>query len=133
MKILRLKDFAGMSSKFILDLIIFSSLAGFLYVTARVLPRINQVENDDSLKTSKLVNYIEKADEKLKVTAEKTFRKLRVSILKIDNYLTQRINGFKKEGGKLNDTNGRFLAGSESQAQDEEKKPEAEEESKNVL
>lgn len=86
-------------TKFIVQLIMMLSLGAILYILARTLPRIS----DDDFKNKKtehphwLTSYLEKADEWLKAFSEKFLRRARVWILKLDNFVAQKLKGFKKE------------------------------------
>jgi hypothetical protein len=90
-----------MSLDFIFDLVIVLCIGAMLYLVARVLPRINE-EKEEVLgfKTPKMLVYLEKADERFKRSKEKFLRKLRVIVLKLDNYLSNKLSKFKKNGEK---------------------------------
>lgn len=87
-----------MSSKFILDLIIMISLSGVLFLIARTLPKIN----DKDISTSRsntpfMLIYLEKIDEHIRSGTEKFLRRFRVSVLKLDNFVSRKIDNYKKE------------------------------------
>ena len=80
------------------------SLGAVLYLSARALPRIDDRNSPlpGTLKTSWIVGYLEKIDEFSKARAEKILRRLKVWVLKLDNYVSGRLNHFKKEAPKEN-------------------------------
>lgn len=92
------RDSADMNSKFILDLIIMISLSGVLFLIARTLPKIN----DRDISTSRsdtpiMLIYLEKMDESIRSGTEKFLRRFRVSVLKLDNFVSRKIDNYKKE------------------------------------
>jgi len=79
-----------------------------LYIFARTLPRITDEDlGKPEIKTSKTLLYLERADRRFKMSAEKLLRRCRVVILKIDNSLSERLSSFKKD----NEKNGRLPLG----------------------
>jgi len=76
------------------------SLGVVLYIVARALPRIEEVEKESSeaSPTPRIVVYLEQADEKLLVILEKALRRIRVVLLKLDNTVSQKLRRFKQEG-----------------------------------
>ena len=88
--------------KFILNNLIMFSLGAILYLVAKTLPKIK----DDALnvlsapKPHWTTIYLEKFDEWFKVYLEKFLRRIRVWLLKLDNYVSQKLGGFKKESPK---------------------------------
>lgn len=90
-----------MSLDFIFDLIIVLCLGTMLYMVARVLPKVNdKTDGNPEFKTPRILIFLEKADEKFKKNREKLLRRIRVVILKFDNYLSGRLSKFKKNGEK---------------------------------
>ena len=85
---------------FVFEIAIFASLAGILFVSLRTLPRVsNEVftENRSRIRAHEFMLFIERADVVLKVLFEKFLRRLKVIILKFDNFLTKKISDLKKE------------------------------------
>ncbi len=90
-----------MPLSFIFDLVIVLCAGTILYLVARALPKISDENNGKPvLKTSKTLVYLEKADEKFKKSREKLLRRIRVIILKFDNYLSGRLSKFKRNEDK---------------------------------
>lgn len=88
---------------FILQTIIMVSLGAVIYLFARAVPRV-----DDSAPSKQSRDYIEellnklpleKADAFLSALFEKTLRKLKVVILKLDNLLTKHLQNLKPTAG----------------------------------
>lgn len=93
-----------MSSKFILDLIIMVSLSGILFLVARTLPKIDDRDvNTSRTDTPLMLIYLEKIDERIRSGTEKFLRRFRVSILKLDNFVSKKINNYKKDIKDKND------------------------------
>lgn len=78
------------------------ALGVILYLTARALPRVNDVDTTPVKEPELhwLTPVLEKADEKLKRFLERLFRRLKVVILKLDNFVSGKLNKFKKEEQK---------------------------------
>lgn len=93
-----------MTFKFILEILIFVSLSGMLYLMARALPRVNDevFQRPTEIKTRKFSIFLEKLDQWLKSLLERWLRRLRVVVLKFDNIISQKLNSFKKEESKTN-------------------------------
>ncbi len=90
-----------MSLGFIVDLIIVLCFGAMLYIVARVLPKVDdRKEGSPEYKTPKTLVYLERADERFKKSREKFLRRIRVVVLKFDNYLSGRLSKFKKNGEK---------------------------------
>ena len=91
-----------MMVKFILQIIIMLSLGVVLYLISRALPRINdeEVKKTSSGEPHWFMLYLEKTDVWLKAVSEKSLRRARVWILKLDNFVGQMLNRFKKEAPK---------------------------------
>jgi hypothetical protein len=91
---------------FIIDLIIVFCGGSMIYILARALPRVNEFPEDEvGVKTSKFLNYLEKADECFRKFTEKILRRLKVIVMKVDNYLSNKLSSFKKTPEKENDFN----------------------------
>lgn len=86
--------------KFVLEILIFICLGIAVYFLARALPRIG----DDRMRRpagggfSWLMPYLEKTDSLLKVYSEIFLRRLKVFILRLDNWVSQRLADFRKDG-----------------------------------
>jgi hypothetical protein len=81
--------------EFILTDIVMVSLGAMLYLLARSLPRIHEDEPEES-KPTLIERWImseipHKIDRVVTSYSGKTFRKLKVVLLKFDNYLTNRL------------------------------------------
>lgn len=78
------------------------SLAVILYLIAKTLPRVDDKEISATpiIKDQWITGYLEKIDEWIKIFMEKTLRRAKVLILKLDNIVTKKINHFKKEPAK---------------------------------
>ncbi|MEK7630263.1 MAG: hypothetical protein AAB432_02700 [Patescibacteria group bacterium] len=89
--------------KFILQNLIFLSLAAILYFFVRTLPRIDDNElRHLPLKpgTHWFTAYLEKADEWLKFVLEKLLRRVRLLIMKLDNAISKKLNKFRSGANK---------------------------------
>ena len=97
---------------FLLQSIVFFSLGIVVYLMARALPRaraeINQPVAGISEKVKDMVSHIplSKLDASLNGTLSKFLRKLRVMVLKLDNFIHDRLNKLNKPPG-----NGKISAG----------------------
>jgi len=84
--------------KLILNSIILLSLGAILYIVARTLPRIEENPGEMPIfKEHWMAKYIEKADVWFQSVLEKFLRRLRVWILKFDNYVSAKLNAFRKD------------------------------------
>lgn len=77
------------------------SLGTIIYLVARAVPRVNE-----NAKFERRENYfdalfkklpIEKADAFASMIAEKTLRKFKILVLRLDNLLTKQLKNFKSE------------------------------------
>ncbi len=86
--------------KFILQMLMVVSFGALLYIVARVLPRVGDIEGNDreSSRTPRIVVYLEQADEKLLVVLEKLLRRIRVMLLKLDNTISKKLGRFSRPG-----------------------------------
>lgn len=87
-----------------LQIILMTSLGIMVYLIARAVPRINDIEKIDNGYYSKIDNFIsflkvEKIDVFFSVILEKVLRKLKFYLMKWDNILTSHIKKIKKENG----------------------------------
>ncbi|HEY4475596.1 MAG TPA: hypothetical protein VJB92_02625 [Candidatus Paceibacterota bacterium] len=97
---------------FFLQSVVFISLGIVVYLMARALPRareeVNQPVAGISQKVKDMVSRIplSKLDASLNGTLSKFLRKLRVIVLKLDNFIHDRLNKLNKSSG-----NGKISAG----------------------
>jgi len=107
------------------------SLGTMIYLIARAAPRIGDtVETAKKKSTSKLDRLIaslpiEKLDFIFSNFMEKTLRKLRLWLLKWDNFLTNHLNKFKKANGEKEKTelfgeNGKLINSEKEKADERE-------------
>lgn len=77
-------------------------LGVILYLAAKALPRIDDRNPPprEILKTHWIVGYLEKIDEFMKARLEKILRRLKIWLLKLDNYVSGKLERFKKEALK---------------------------------
>ena len=84
---------------FVLQVLIMLSLGTLVYIMARAVPRVGERVNVSSpIKyLDRLIKNIplEKIDGFLSLTAEKSLRKLKIWILKLDNIISNHLNKFK--------------------------------------
>ena len=72
----------------ILDLLIFLSLGIIIYIFARALPRVrDDISDSNKIETSKMLFYLEKADDKVKLFTEKFLRRVKIITLKFENLI----------------------------------------------
>jgi hypothetical protein len=86
--------------RFIAQTLIMLCLSVILYLMAKALPRISDEPDNGPANRSRIMVYIEKLDEILKALLEKTLRQFRVWLLRLDNFIGQKLNRFKKETPK---------------------------------
>ncbi len=80
----------------VIDLTLAVSAATFLFIVARALPRVGE-RGDEEKKPSRLLAYLEKGDSVMKHWSEKTLRRVRVVIMKFDNFLGNKLSSFRKD------------------------------------
>ena len=88
---------------FILQIIAMCALGFIVYMIGRVVPRVHESDIEKAKEISLfhwLIGYLEQVDDWLLVVFEKFLRKLRVSIMKLDNVISKRLAKFKKEQTK---------------------------------
>ncbi|MEK7543111.1 MAG: hypothetical protein AAB503_02305 [Patescibacteria group bacterium] len=93
---------------FIVELAAMVSLAAVLYILISILPRINDSEIQkvtSGLSFHAVVDYLEKADELIASFFIKFLRRVRVTILKLDNTIGKKLNEFKKKEKNGNNEN----------------------------
>ena len=97
---------------FFLQLFFISSLAVIVYLMARALPRVQEEEGYTTTALEYLEGWVKKLplskiDRSLNTRFEKTLRKIRVVVLRLDNvihnHLSNRRNGENSAGGDLFD------------------------------
>ncbi len=83
---------------FLLELIFMGSLGVMIYLMIRALPRISDVELKEvkELRVDWFNSILEKFDQRLKNFLEFFFRRFKILILKLDNFITEKMNSFKK-------------------------------------
>jgi hypothetical protein len=88
---------------FILQIFVMVSLGTIIFLVARTLPRITETatENiENKKKADWLKNFPwEKIDAVVNSFLEKTLRKTKLVLMKLDNFVSQQLNKFKKENG----------------------------------
>ncbi|PIP29902.1 hypothetical protein COX26_01680 [Candidatus Jorgensenbacteria bacterium CG23_combo_of_CG06-09_8_20_14_all_54_14] len=85
---------------FLLEMLMVVSIGVVLYLLARALPRVSDVDTSptpDTPAPNWLMDRLEKMDEEILSVAEKFLRRLRVALLKLDNTMTGKLKRFKKE------------------------------------
>jgi len=90
--------------EFILADVLMISSGVVLYVIARALPRVDINQTDDKVKSGAFERWItsgvpEKADAILNSFMFKFLRKLKVSLLKIDNLVGKKLDKIKSKNG----------------------------------
>ncbi len=85
---------------FILQTIIMLAIGTIIYLMAVALPRVSDEEANMPGQMSRTMAYIEKIDGIFQGFWEKTLRRLRVWLLRLDNLITKKLGRFKKDAGK---------------------------------
>jgi len=88
---------------FILQIIAICALGFIVYMIGRVVPRVHESDIEKAKEVSMfqwLIGYLEQVDDWLLVIFEKFLRKLRVTIMKLDNVVSKRLAKFKKDQTK---------------------------------
>lgn len=70
---------------------------------ARAVPRISEEElkkNPSAIPSHGFMMFLEQIDERFKIIFEKWLRRVRIGILKFDNFVVERLKKFKKETAK---------------------------------
>ena len=88
----------------ILQLAVFLSLGAMIYLVARALPRVSDVETEASTPLARFDSFLtklplEKLDAIFGGFLEKVLRRLRVVVLRLDNWLNSKINQVKENNG----------------------------------
>jgi len=99
-------------AEFILQLVLVVSAGALLYLVARTLPRLDETDPAPSprhMLPEWVMSYLERADEKFLGFFERFVRTLRVSLMKFDNVLSERIRKLRRKGANSNG-NGNDLA-----------------------
>lgn len=87
--------------EFILELVMVASAGVFLYLVARTLPRLDETDpapGPRHMLPEWMMRYLERADEELIAFFERVVRTLRVSLMKLDNTLGEKMRKLKKSG-----------------------------------
>lgn len=86
---------------FILQIFIMVSLGTIIFLVARTLPRITETETvniENKKRISWLSNFpLEKIDALINSFLEKTLRKIKLILMKLDNFVSRQLNKFKKD------------------------------------
>lgn len=88
---------------FAFEILIFVALAGILALALRVLPRVsNEVftGSHSFIKAHEVMVFFEQMDITLKSVLEKFLRRVKVVILKLDNFVTKKIGEFSIDRAK---------------------------------
>lgn len=113
-------------AEFILQLVLAASGGVLLYLVARTLPRLDETDPTPGprhMLPEWVMHYLERADEKLIALFERIVRTLRVSLMKFDNALGEKMRKLKKNG-----TNGNGNGNGLKSLEEEVKLPEEREE-----
>jgi len=88
---------------YLLEVLMMASLGLVLYLFARALPRVDDADLEAKPQPGLphwVHGYLEKLDEWLIAAVEKTIRRFRLWILKIDNALSDKLKRFKRDAPK---------------------------------
>ncbi|KKU14780.1 hypothetical protein A3A20_00840 [Candidatus Wolfebacteria bacterium RIFCSPLOWO2_01_FULL_45_19] len=90
---------------FILQLIIFASLGAIIYVIARALPRVEGEDINSNKRLSLLDSVfssktLDKADVFVKVILEKILRRMKIIVMRADNFVSENLGKIKENGDK---------------------------------
>jgi len=89
---------------FLLQITLFSSFGVIVYVMARAVPRVNDA--GEPVHTKGVIDRmlsrlpLEVADERLHTAFEKILRRIRVTVLRVDNSINERLEKLRKKSGK---------------------------------
>lgn len=88
----------------ILQLVVFLSLGAMIYLISRALPRINDVEVEIKTPLARFDSFLaklplEKLDAVFGSFLEKALRRVRVGVLRLDNWLNSKLNQVKATNG----------------------------------
>jgi len=81
---------------FVLEIISFLSLSLVLYLFGVVLPRVPHKDGRISRTTHWVLNQIEDVDHLINVFTEKFLRRIKVTILRVDNFVSKKLGKYKK-------------------------------------
>ena len=86
----------------ILQFVIVVALGTILYIFARALPRVSDIDTSIEKRSSFhwVLERLEVIDEKLISALEKFIRRIRVVVLRADNSLTKKLSRFKRDNEK---------------------------------
>ena len=89
---------------FFLQLIMMFSLGVVVYILASAIPRIEDESETDRRQgvLDTLVHKIplDRIDNYLNLFLQKMFRRIKIFLMKMDNFVTERLDRFKQENGK---------------------------------
>jgi len=108
---------------FILQFLIMASLAALIYLIARTVPRINDSVFSDPLKKSFFDDIIcklplEEIDLMVENLFEKSLRKFKIIIMKLDNVLTKKLSGFKASVSNEKDSRPNIFGSAEKKTEE---------------
>ena len=92
-------------AEFILQLVLVVAGGVLLYLVARTLPRLDETDPTPGprhMLPEWVMHYLERADEKFIGFFERLVRTLRVSLMKFDNVLSERVRKMKRNGANGN-------------------------------
>lgn len=88
-------------AEFILQLVLVVSGGVLLYLVARTLPRLDETDPTPGprhMLPEWMMHYLERADEELIALFERIVRALRVSLMKFDNTLGEKMRRLRRNG-----------------------------------
>lgn len=94
---------------FILQIFVMISLGTIVFLVARTLPRISEMEtaNVSEKKANRWSSFpFEKIDIAVNAFLEKLLRKIKLILMKTDNMVSRHLNKFKKNGDNGNSGSG---------------------------
>lgn len=88
---------------FVLNIVLFAAIGAAIYLFARTLPRIDDAKLEpgkDDVLAGYLTSSVEKVDGHLKNVFEKSLRRVRLVVLKLDNKIGNKLGNLKKDEEK---------------------------------
>ncbi len=94
---------------FILEVIIFLGLGVIIVILARALPRVESEVNTNPSRENKFLLFckkipLDKIDNYLNLALHKSLRKLKIIIMKADNFITKKLKSMRSNSNKKNGT-----------------------------
>ena len=104
-RIFKSRNIADMLYSSILEIIMFVSLGMVILLLARALPRIEDESSAFSSRKDKMSNIakhipFDKLDESMNLILHKILRRVKVSIMKADNLVTNKLKSFRSDSKK---------------------------------